>query len=102
MAINDQIMALNIKALRAPKDTREQFKKDEHADRELVAYTTKAMRIKLASASEKGRAGWWDDKQCTAEQLHSLMLTAVQEDDLISVINYAAMVHARKLADQQE
>lgn len=100
MATNDKILELNIKALRDPKNTREQWLKDDHADRELVAYTTKAMRNKLADARKKGRAGWWDNTQCSIEHLQNLMLTAVQDGDMISVINYAAMVHARQLADQ--
>lgn len=101
MATNDKIIALNIRALRNNKNKRERFICEDHADRELIAYTTRAMRLKLASAREKGRSGWWREDECTVEHLQNLLEKAQASGDMISVINYAAMIHVRVLADQE-
>jgi hypothetical protein len=100
MAINDQILALNLKALRTNKIQRERFICEDKADHELVNYTTKAMRCKLGEARAKGRQGWWRQDECSIDQLQNLLDLALADADMISVINYAAMIHARRLTDQ--
>lgn len=101
MATNEKIIALNIKALRANKNPSERFRCEDKADMELVAYTFRAMRLRLAAAREKGRSGWWRQNECSIEHLQHLLDLALADDDMISVVNYAAMIHARKLADQE-
>jgi hypothetical protein len=100
MATNDLILAMNLTALRANKKPNEQFICEDKADHELVTYTTRAMRLKLASARVKGRQGWWREDECSIDQLKNLLDLALAESDMISVINYAAMIHARRLVDK--
>lgn len=101
MATNDTILKLNVNALRSNKHQLEPWQREEKADHELITYTTKAMRLRLAQASQKGRYGWWNDRECSAQHLQNCYERAVAEDDLISVINYAAMIHARRICDTE-
>lgn len=100
MATNDLILAMNLTALRANKNQQQEFICEDKADHELVTYTTKAMRLKLATARERGRKGWWREGQCSIDQLQNLLDLALADNDMVSVINYAAMIHARRLVDK--
>jgi hypothetical protein len=99
MATNDNIIALNLLNLRANSNNDEAWLINDRADRELLIYTQKAMRQRLAAARDNGKHGWWSDKLTESETLKNQLYRALDENDLISVINYAAMLHTRKLAD---
>src|SRR5690554_5538506 len=99
MATNDTIIALNLLDLRTKSSSDEAWLNNDRADRELLIYTQKAMRQRLAAARDKGRQGWWNDAEVDCETLKSLLYRALDDNDLINVINYAAMLHTRKLAD---
>lgn len=99
MATNDNIIALNLLNLRANSNNDEAWLINDRADRELLIYTQKAMRQRLAAARDNGKHGWWSDKLTDSETLKNQLYRALDENDLISVINFAAMLHARKLAD---
>jgi hypothetical protein len=101
MATNDAILKLNIDALRSKKHKMEPWQREEKADQELISYTSKAMRLRLAHASQKGRYGWWNESECTTQHLQNCYHRAIAEDDLLSVINYAAMIHARRICDTE-
>lgn len=94
------IFAMQMEIIRKNAPTTEPFVSDDRADRELVSFTQKAMREKLAQARHKGKSGWWKQNECSVEHLHERMIEAVQEDNMINVINYAAMIHARRVADE--
>ena len=94
------IFAMQMAIIRKNAPNTEPFVSDDRADRELVSFTQKAMREKLAKARHKGKRGWWNASQCTIEHLHERMIEAVQEDNMVNVINYAAMIHARRVADE--
>lgn len=99
MATNDAILKLNFDALRSNKHQLEPWRREEKANQELISYTSKAMRLRLNQASLKGRAGWWQEAECTIEHLENLLDKAATDKDMISVINYAAMIHARRICD---
>ena len=101
MATNDAILKLNIDALRSKKHKMEPWQREEKANQELISYTAKAMRLRLNQASLKGRAGWWQQSECSIEHLENLLDNAVSDKDMVSVINYAAMIHARRICDQE-
>lgn len=101
MATNDAILKLNIDALRSKKHKMEPWQREEKANQELISYTSKAMRLRLKQAALKGRAGWWQESECSIEHLNDLLIEAHDENDMISVVNYAAMIHARRICDTE-
>lgn len=87
-------------AMRSNRNHDEPWLNEDRADRELVSYTQKAMREKLALARMKGRSGWWRKDACTIDELEFLLDQARTQGDMISVINYAAMIEVRRIADE--
>lgn len=87
-------------ALRVNRNADEAWLNEDRADRELVSYTQKAMREKLAAARMKGRRGWWRMDACSIEELEALLQKALADKDMISVINYAAMIEVRRITDE--
>ncbi|MBZ4187176.1 hypothetical protein K7B09_12680 [Thermomonas sp. RSS23] len=74
---------------------------DELADDRLVQHAANAMREKLALARSRGRGGWWDNTDCTIEHLRSLLRDHVEKGDMRDVLNLAAMVYVREIADMR-
>lgn len=74
---------------------------DELADASLVRHATDAMREKLALARSHGRGGWWNDKECSIDHLRSLLREHVEKGDMRDVMNLAAMVYVREMADMK-
>lgn len=74
---------------------------EDRADRELISHTQKVMQQSLSQGRSKGKSGWWNQDKCDATVLRNLMYRAIDENDLVSVINYAAMLHVRKITDAQ-
>ena len=72
---------------------------DEMADYRLVQHAASAMREKLALARSRGRGGWWNDKECTIELLRHLLREHLEKGDMRDVMNLAAMVYVREIAD---
>ena len=72
---------------------------DELADFQLVGYAANAMREKLALARSRGRGGWWDETECTIEHLRSLLRGHIEKGDMRDVLNLAAMIYVREIAD---
>ena len=62
---------------------------------ELVDNTRNIMRRKLADGALKGKAGWWDEQQCSLNRLHSLTKKAFDEGDFENLVVYAAMLARR-------
>lgn len=87
-------------ALRSNRNNDEHWLNEDRADRELVAFTQKVMRETLAAARKKGRSGWWRNEQCAIEHLENLLDQAIKDGDMISVINYAAMIQIRRITDE--
>lgn len=94
------IVALCFSAIRANKTNDEAWLNEDRADRELVAFTQKNMRTKLAAARLKGRRGWWRESECSIEELKALLDQAMAKNDMASVINYAAMIQVRNIIDE--
>lgn len=99
-ASTQQIFALQMHAIRTNMQSIERFQTEDRADRELVALTQKQMRESLAKAREKGKGGWWNPSECSIGELQDLLHKAVLDGEMLSVINYAAMINARQIADQ--
>ena len=72
---------------------------EETADMRLLDLSQRAMREKLSMARRKGRGGWWNDAECSIEQLRSLLREHVEKGDMRDVMNLAAMVFVREVAD---
>lgn len=71
------------------------------ADTRLLDLAQRAMRDKLSMARMKGRGGWWNEAECPIEHLRALLREHVEKGDMRDVMNLAAMVFVRELADAQ-
>lgn len=67
----------------------------QHPDDAAVDGFAAAMKAKLAKAREKGRGGWQDPEQCTAESLRQDLRQHVHKGDPVDVGNFAMFLHAR-------
>lgn len=54
-----------------------------------------AMKAKMAAARAKGRGGWEDPAQCTAEDLSRMLRNHVEKGDPRDVANFCMMLHQR-------
>ena len=71
------------------------------ADDKLVHYASDAMREKLKLARVRGRGGWWNSDECTIDDLRTLLREHVEKGDMRDVLNLAAMVYVREIADMR-
>lgn len=94
------LFRMQITAIRKNAPTTEPFVTEDRADRELIAFTQKQMREAMAKARLRGRKGWWNENDCHIQHLEELLIEAVQERNWINIINYAAMINARLIADE--
>ena len=69
------------------------------ADERLVRHAAEAMREKLKLARVRGRGGWWNSDECTIDDLRSLLREHIEKGDMRDVLNLAAMVYVREIAD---
>lgn len=92
-----QIFCMQMYAIRKNAGSTERFVTEDRADRELASFTQKCMREKLAEARKKQKQGWWNPQECSIEHLHTLLAEAVRKGQMINIINYAAMIHARQI-----
>ena len=74
---------------------------DKLADDRLVRHAANAMQEKLQLARVKGRGGWWNSDECTIEHLRTLLREHVEKGDMRDVLNLAAMVYVREIADMR-
>jgi hypothetical protein len=72
------------------------------ADSELMRMMAAEATNKLDDATKKGRHGWWDDKVCSIRDLKLRLGDAIFHGNMIDVINYAAMIHAREAVDGKD
>lgn len=57
------------------------------------------MLQKLKAAREKGRGGWWNQDECSIGYLKELLCEHLAKGDMRDVMNIAAMIHVRTIAD---
>jgi len=74
---------------------------EETADMRLLDLAQRAMREKLSLARRKGRGGWWNQAECSIDHLKALLSDHVEKGDMRDVMNLAAMVYLREVADEQ-
>ncbi len=67
----------------------------QHPDDAAVDHFAAAMKAKLAAARAKGRSGWDDPAQCTADDLAIDLRKHVNKGDPVDVANFAMFLHAR-------
>lgn len=65
------------------------------ADHEAVRSLSCAMMSKLQDSRSKGRSGWNDKTQCSAEHLSQLLREHVEKGDPVDVANFCAFLSAR-------
>ena len=65
------------------------------ADHEAVRNLSYAMMSKLQDSRSKGRSGWNDKTQCSAEHLSQLLRKHVEKGDPVDVANFCAFLSAR-------
>lgn len=68
---------------------------DQHSDDLAVDAFAAAMKAKMAEARAKGRGGWEDPAQCTAEDLSRMLRDHVEKGDPRDVANFCMMLHQR-------
>lgn len=71
---------------------------DTHPDDLAVNHFARAMKAKLRAAREKGRAGWSDPLQCSAEYLAELLVDHLPKGNagnFEDIANFAMMLHQR-------
>lgn len=67
----------------------------QHPDDAAVDRFAAAMKAKLAKSREKGRGGWEDKAQCSAEYLSELLRGHVEKGDPVDVANFCMMLQQR-------
>ncbi len=68
---------------------------DQHPDDLAVDAFATAMKAKMADARAKGRGGWEDPAQCTADDLSRMLRDHVDKGDPRDVANFCMMLHQR-------
>lgn len=68
---------------------------DQHPDDLAVDSFAAAMKAKMAAARAKGRGGWEDPAQCTADDLSRMLREHVEKGDPRDVANFCMMLHQR-------
>ncbi|MDG9986840.1 hypothetical protein ACL5HQ_20145 [Stenotrophomonas maltophilia] len=68
---------------------------DQHPDDLAVDAFAAAMKAKMAAARAKGRGGWEDPAQCTADDLSRMLRDHVDKGDPRDVANFCMMLHQR-------
>lgn len=68
---------------------------EQHPDDLAVDAFAAAMKAKMAEARAKGRGGWEDPAQCTAEDLSRMLRNHVEKGDPRDVANFCMMLHQR-------
>ncbi|HGM6720242.1 TPA: hypothetical protein ACKQC2_001083 [Stenotrophomonas maltophilia] len=68
---------------------------DQHQDDRAVDAFAAAMKAKMAEARAKGRGGWEDPAQCTADDLSRMLRDHVDKGDPRDVANFCMMLHQR-------
>lgn len=68
---------------------------EQHPDDLAVDAFAAAMKAKMAEARAKGRGGWEDPAQCTAEDLSRMLRSHVEKGDPRDVANFCMMLHQR-------
>jgi len=96
------LLALGIKCYRENHLNYPRALIDQMLGGDLANFVEMAMRMKFMEAHDQGKSGWWLEDECTIEQLETLLEKAISDKDYISIINYCAMVYARKNADGKQ
>lgn len=65
-----------------------------HDDR-MLRMCHDAMQVKMDEGRAAGKCLWHDKDRCSPSALHHYLLCALADGDLISVMNYAGMLHIR-------
>lgn len=68
---------------------------NQHPDDLAVDAFAAAMKAKMAAARAKGRGGWEDAAQCTADDLSRMLRDHVEKGDPRDVANFCMMLHQR-------
>ena len=68
---------------------------DFHPDDFSVDSFAAKMRQKMAESRAKGRDGWYDKSQCSAETLSEMLRDHVEKGDPVDVANFSMMLCAR-------
>ncbi|HID8539019.1 TPA: hypothetical protein ACXIMI_004179 [Stenotrophomonas maltophilia] len=78
-----------------PSELSSQPVDDQHRDDLAVDAFAAAMKAKMAAGRGKGRGGWEDPAQCTAEDLSRMLRDHVEKGDPRDVANFCMMLHQR-------
>lgn len=68
---------------------------DAHPDDAAVDRFAAAMKEKLAAAREKGRGGWDDKSDVSAEELSAMLIAHIWKGDPRDVANFCMFLHQR-------
>jgi hypothetical protein len=68
---------------------------DQHPDDVAVDAFAATMKAKMAEARAKGRGGWEDPTQCSADDLTRMLRDHVEKGDPRDVANFCMMLHQR-------
>jgi len=72
---------------------------EQYADFQLAVIARNAMETKLDEAREKGKHGWHDKEVCSVGYLKKLLEMAMIDGEWVDVMNFAAMIYIREIAD---
>jgi len=67
----------------------------QHPDDRAVDEFAMSMKDKMAAARAKGRGGWEDPAQCSADELSRMLRDHVDKGDPRDVANFCMMLHQR-------
>jgi hypothetical protein len=66
-----------------------------HPDDIAVNVFARVMKSKMAASRNKGRGGWEDKEQCTADWINELLRGHIAKGDPVDVANFCMMLHQR-------
>ena len=74
---------------------------ESYMDKLLVDLVTRDMQDKLNKKRKQGYGGWWAEELCSTEDLLERLRGHIEKGDMVDVMNFAAMIHARKLLERK-
>ena len=68
---------------------------DERADELLLSTAIHAMECKLEKKRNEGFGGW-HGPECSNEKLKAMLIEHIEKDDMVDIMNFAAMIFVRE------
>ncbi|CAH7357261.1 hypothetical protein VCHA53O466_40180 [Vibrio chagasii] len=96
VALGDLKDVLKYIPLDITADSGSSYDKEMVVDELLVKYLSKEVSSRFEHERANGMHGWWDTDVCSPDDLMKCLERALADHDMVGVMGFAAMIHARK------